>query len=75
MADIPLEARMVAVADVYDALSNARPYKQAWTEDQIVQELNREVALGRLDGECVQALMSAAAERAEIQKQFKDQPQ
>lgn len=73
MDQIPLEARIVAVADVYDALSNVRPYKRAWTEDQIVEELNREVASGRLDGECVQALMSEAAARAEIQRQFKDQ--
>ena len=73
MAQIPLEARIVAVADVYDALSHVRPYKRAWTEAQIVQELDNEVALGRLDGDCVHALMSDEAERMHIQQQFMDQ--
>ena len=31
---IPLCARIVAVADVYDALTSVRPYKQAWTAEQ-----------------------------------------
>jgi putative two-component system response regulator len=32
--DIPIEARLIAVADVFDALCSARPYKKAWpTED------------------------------------------
>jgi HD-GYP domain-containing protein (c-di-GMP phosphodiesterase class II) len=74
MDQIPLEARIVAVADVYDALSNVRPYKLAWTEVQIVQELDREVASGRLDGECVRVLMDATAERARIQQQIADRP-
>ncbi|WP_018410543.1 HD-GYP domain-containing protein [Methyloversatilis thermotolerans] len=29
--DIPVEARMVAIADVFDALTTERPYKKAWT--------------------------------------------
>ena len=29
-SDIPLAARIVAVADVFDALTSARPYKHAW---------------------------------------------
>lgn len=74
MDQIPLEARIVAVADVYDALSNVRPYKLAWTEAQITQELDQEVASGRLDGDCVRALMGATAERAHIQLQFADRP-
>ena len=31
---IPLPARIVAVADVFDALTTARPYKQAWSMDE-----------------------------------------
>lgn len=35
-SDIPLEGRIVAVADVLDALSNPRPYKQAWSFEKSV---------------------------------------
>jgi putative two-component system response regulator len=31
---IPLEARIVAIADVFDALTSKRPYKHAWTVDE-----------------------------------------
>jgi putative two-component system response regulator len=37
--DIPLEARIVAVADVYDALISARPYKHAWPRERALAEL------------------------------------
>jgi putative two-component system response regulator len=33
---IPLSARLVALADVFDALSMQRPYKEAWPVDKIV---------------------------------------
>lgn len=72
MLDIPLEARIVAVADVYDALSNRRPYKEPWTEEAIAAELSKEVVLGRLDSRCVHALMSAVAERRAIQVRLAD---
>lgn len=39
--DIPLSARIVAVADVWDALLATRPYKQAWTEDAAIDLLRR----------------------------------
>ena len=37
--DIPLEGRVVAVCDVFDALTHARPYKAAWTVEDAVTEL------------------------------------
>jgi putative two-component system response regulator len=37
--DIPLAARIVAVADVYDALISARPYKRAWPRERALAEL------------------------------------
>lgn len=37
--DIPLAGRVVAVCDVFDALTHERPYKQAWTVDEAVEEL------------------------------------
>lgn len=38
---IPLFARIVALADVFDALTHARPYKRAWTVEDAVAEINR----------------------------------
>ncbi|HEU0200985.1 MAG TPA: HD domain-containing phosphohydrolase, partial [Burkholderiaceae bacterium] len=36
---IPLAARITALADVFDALTHARPYKRAWTVDDAVKEI------------------------------------
>lgn len=53
---IALEARIVTVADIFDALMSPRPYKPAWTFDASCAELARLAALGKLDPECVAAL-------------------
>ena len=37
--EIPLSARIVALADVYDALRSRRPYKESWTHEQTVREI------------------------------------
>jgi len=37
--DIPLVGRICAIADVFDALSSARPYKQAWTFEKTMAEI------------------------------------
>lgn len=37
--DIPLSSRIVAVVDVFDALTTARPYKEAWSEARALAEL------------------------------------
>jgi putative two-component system response regulator len=39
--DIPLVGRICAIADVFDALSSARPYKQAWSFEKTMEEINR----------------------------------
>ena len=72
MAQIPLEGRIVAVADVYDALTNRRTYKGAWDDEAVAAELQREVDGGLLDAECVQALMAAGESRAAIKLRFAD---
>ncbi len=38
-AEIPLEARIVAVADIYDALTTERPYRKAYDKDRALQML------------------------------------
>jgi HD-GYP domain-containing protein (c-di-GMP phosphodiesterase class II) len=40
--EIPLFGRIVAIADVYDALSNKRCYKEAWDADAVIEELRNE---------------------------------
>ena len=43
---IPIEARIVAIADVYDALSHERVYKAAWPEADVLALLERERGRG-----------------------------
>jgi putative two-component system response regulator len=38
---IPIEARLVAVADVFDALTHARPYRPAWSIEETRKEIER----------------------------------
>ncbi len=53
---IPIEARIVAIADVLDALLSERPYKQAWPLEQALDLIHSES--GRhFDPACVEALM------------------
>jgi PAS domain S-box-containing protein len=40
--DIPLEARIFAVVDVWDALSSDRPYRKAWEQSRVVEYLQEE---------------------------------
>jgi len=68
---IPLEARIVAVADVFDALTSERPYKQAWSNDMAFVELDRLSHL-KLDPDCVAVLLGAQDEIQEIQSSFTD---
>jgi len=55
--EIPLFARIIAVADAYDAMNSDRPYRKKLSEDEIIQEL-REQAGGQFDPEVAQALIS-----------------
>jgi HD-GYP domain-containing protein (c-di-GMP phosphodiesterase class II) len=67
--EIPIEARVVAVADVFDALTSERPYKHAWTNDDALQFLI-ENADSRFDRECVAALVKNRVEVESIQARF-----
>jgi len=72
MDQIPLEGRIVAVADVYDALTNRRAYKEPWSEAQVEAEMQRQARIGQLDGECVAALVDAREACAAIKLRFAD---
>jgi HD-GYP domain-containing protein (c-di-GMP phosphodiesterase class II) len=64
---IPLLARVIAVADTFDALTTNRPYQQAHTTDQALQII-RNLAGKRLDPQAVDALLAVYA-RGEIRIQ------
>jgi HD-GYP domain-containing protein (c-di-GMP phosphodiesterase class II) len=69
--DIPLEARIVAVADVFDALTSRRSYKEAWTNEEAFATL-QQLAGDKLDQDCVDALLANQQQVEEIQRQFKE---
>jgi putative two-component system response regulator len=54
---IPLGARIIAVVDVYDALSTERPYKQALSHDEAMAVLLRETDAGAWDDSVVSAFV------------------
>ena len=55
-ADIPLEARIVAVADVFSALTEDRPYRAGLSQAAVTELLSEMVATGRLDAKVVACL-------------------
>jgi two-component system response regulator RpfG len=69
--DIPIVARIVAVADVFDALVSERPYKHAWTVDEgfayLVSQRGK-----HFDATCVDAFMANTARVREIQGEYAD---
>lgn len=66
---IPLEARIVAVADVFDALTSVRSYKEAWSNEKAIQTL-QDLAGELLDKDCVEALVQNMDKVLEVQNQF-----
>lgn len=69
--DIPLYGRIVAVADVFDALTSERPYKKAWSVEQASQLL-REGAGQHFDPDCVEAFFNDFADVTVIKNNFMD---
>lgn len=68
---IPLESRIVSVADVFDALTSVRTYKSAWTNEEAFSEL-MSLSKSTLDPDCVNVLLAAREEIETIQSQFQD---
>lgn len=57
-AQIPISARIFAVADIWDALHSDRPYRPGWSEDLIRAHL-RELAGSHLDPQVVEVFLQA----------------
>ncbi|HEX2165871.1 MAG TPA: HD domain-containing phosphohydrolase, partial [Longimicrobiales bacterium] len=58
---IPLSGRIVAVADVFDALTHVRPYKKAWTVREALAEIEDQAG-SQFDPAVVEALLRIAPE-------------
>ena len=70
--EIPLFSRIVAVADVFDALTSERPYKKAWTLEQAVDFLNTGAGT-HFDPACVQAFLNGFDEVLEIRDRYQEE--
>jgi two-component system, response regulator RpfG len=69
--DIPLVARIVAVADVYDALVSPRPYKTAWSIADAQDYLHKQAG-SQFDPICVEAFFERLDNIATIHRTFSD---
>lgn len=67
--EIALSARIVAVSDVFDALTTQRPYKEPWSNDHAFAMLKL-LSIDQLDKNCVDALTDSHDEIVKIQQQF-----
>jgi HD-GYP domain-containing protein (c-di-GMP phosphodiesterase class II) len=72
-AEIPIEARIVSVADIFDALTSQRPYKKAWSNDEAFATLQK-MAGTQVDRDCVEALIKCRSEIEQIQAKLKEDP-
>lgn len=69
--DIPLAGRIVAVADVYDALTTRRPYKDAWPVEDAVAYI-RNASGTHMDPDVVEAFLDNLDKVMEIQSKLSD---
>lgn len=68
-SDIPLEARVMAVADVFDALLSKRPYKEAWNFEESMQYIV-DLQDKHFDPEVVKAFIKAKIELKNVYNQY-----
>jgi HD-GYP domain-containing protein (c-di-GMP phosphodiesterase class II) len=69
--EIPLYGRIVALADVYDALSSARVYKAAWDESKVLDQIGSEAG-GHFDPELVEIFFSSLDILRAVQRRYRD---
>jgi putative two-component system response regulator len=70
---IPLFSRIVAVADVFDALTSERPYKKAWTLEAAVDFLNAGAGT-HFDPACVKAFLTAWDDVMQVRDRYQEEP-
>ena len=68
---IPIEARITTTADVFDALTSKRPYKERWSNRKAFAYL-KEHKGSMFDPDCVDALLSSKQQIQEIQERFRN---
>ena len=68
--DIPLSARIVAAADVFDALTSRRPYKEAWTIEKALDLMNEEAGK-HFDPQIITAMQQAMPAILRVYEQHK----
>jgi len=64
--DIPFLARLVAVADVFDAMTSNRSYRSRMTLEDVLDTISRDVAAGKLDAIAFDALRTVVRNRGMI---------
>jgi HD-GYP domain-containing protein (c-di-GMP phosphodiesterase class II) len=67
--EIPLPGRIVALADVYDALCSKRVYKEPWSEEQVLQEI-RNLSGIKFDPELVDVFFEILPNIKQIQSLY-----
>ncbi|MDZ4181923.1 MAG: GAF domain-containing protein [Candidatus Cloacimonadaceae bacterium] len=69
--ETPIWARIVAIADVYDALSSRRSYKEPWTQDNVFEELEKSAGT-QFDPELIEIFLSVREEVQSIRQKYPD---
>ncbi|NVK23425.1 MAG: two-component system response regulator [Gammaproteobacteria bacterium] len=69
--DIPIEGRIVAIADVFDALTSVRPYKDAWPVEQALEYMEQQSGK-HFDPELIKVLRQELDKILEIKQRWKD---
>jgi len=69
---IPIESRITSTADVFDALTSKRPYKEAWSNRKALDYMQEHKST-IFDPDCVDALVSNQQDLLRIQERFKEE--